>query len=199
MEPATPFDWHRMFIGDNPPLFFLEILFRVVVIYLFAAVCLRFMGKRGQRQLSPFEFVVVIALGSATGDAMFYPQVPILYAWVVIGAVVGLSGVVAKAQLWSVRVNRFLEGTPRPLVWEGRVLDENVRRENLRPDEFLGMLREAGIEQTGDVRYVFLERSGNIGYVTNDDPDRPSGTSTFPLGLNPTTTPPQAAPIEDRA
>ena len=199
MDSVTPFDWHRMFIGDEPPLFFLEILFRVVVIYLFAAVCLRFMGKRGQRQLSPFEFVVVIALGSATGDAMFYPDVPILYAWVVIAAVVGLSSLVAKAQLWSVRINTFLEGTPRPLVWEGRVLDDNVRRENLRPDEFLGMLREAGIEQTGDVHYVFLERSGNIGYVTNDDPDREPGTSTFPRSLNPTTVPPKTAPVAERA
>ena len=172
MDPATPFDWHRMFIGDEPPLFFLEILFRVVVIYLFAAVVVRFMGKRGQRQLSAFEFVVVIALGSATGDAMFYPQVPILYAWLVITVVVLLSGVLAKAQLWSQRVNSFLEGTPRPLVWEGRVLEGNVRKENLRHDEFLAMLREAGISDTGELRYAFLERSGNVGYLRYEDGGR---------------------------
>ncbi len=184
MDPITPFDWHRMFIGEQPPLFFLEILFRVLAIYLFAALCLRFMGKRGQRQLSPFEFVVVIALGSATGDAMFYPEVPILYAWAVVAAVVGLSGLLAKAQLWSVRVNRFLEGRPRPLIWEGEVVEENVRKENLRPDEFLGMLRELGIARTGDVRYAFLERSGQIGYHSNDDEARVPGVSTMPDGMD---------------
>ena len=182
MDPATPFDWHRMFLGEEPPLFFLEILFRVVAIYLFAAVSLRLMGKRGQRQLSPFEFVVVIALGSATGDAMFYPEVPILYAWAVIAGVVALSGLAAKAQLWSGRVNTFLEGTPRPLVWGGEVLADNVRRENLRTDEFLAMLRELGVARTGDLHYAFLERSGEIGYLLNDDPDRAPGASTYPLG-----------------
>ena len=180
MEPVTPFDWHRMFIGDQPPLFFLEILFRVVLIYLFAVVVLRFMGKRGQRQLSPFEFLVVIALGSATGDVMFYPQVPILYAWVVVGAIVALNELLTKAQLWSLRVNKFLEGSPRLLIRDGEVLHENVRKENLRPDEFLALLREQGIVQTGDVRYAFLERSGNLGYHPNEDEDRDPGTSTLP-------------------
>lgn len=180
MDSAIPFDWHRMFLGNEPPLFFLEIVFRVVAIYLFAVVLLRFMGKRGQRQLSPFEFVVVIALGSATGDAMFYPQVPILYAWAVIVVVVVLNSLLSKAQLHSRRVNEFLEGTPRPLIWDGEVLADNVRRENLRPDEFLALLRTHGIARTGDVRYAFLERTGELGYHADDvAADRP-GVSTLP-------------------
>ena len=183
MDPVTPFDWHRMFIGEEPPLFFLEIVFRVAVIYLFAAVVVRFMGKRGQRQLSAFEFVVVIALGSATGDAMFYPQVPILYAWLVIAVVVLLSGLLTKAQLWSRDVNRFLEGTPRALIWEGEVVAENVRKENLRPDEFLALLRENGLTDTGEVRYAFLERSGNLGYLPYPDGEGREERSTMPSHL----------------
>ncbi len=42
------------------------------------ALVLRLMGKRGNRSLSPFANVVIIALGSATGDSMFYPQVPLI-------------------------------------------------------------------------------------------------------------------------
>lgn len=179
MDPAIPFDWHRMFIGNEPPLFFLEIVFRIVAIYLFAAVLLRFMGKRGQGQLSPFEFVVVIALGSATGDAMFYPEVPILYAWAVIAVVVLLSVGLSKAQLYSARVNAFLEGEPRPLVWRGQVLHENVARENLRPDEFRAMLREQGLGRTDDLAFAFLERSGRLGY--HRDPNAAPGPALTTL------------------
>ncbi|HIG73741.1 MAG TPA: DUF421 domain-containing protein [Bacteroidetes bacterium] len=184
MDPVTPFDWHRMFLGEEPPLYFLEIAFRVVAIYLFAALLLRLMGKRGLRQLSPFEFVVVIALGSATGDAMFYPEVPILYAWVVIAMVVLLDRLFAHAQLRWRKVNTFLEGEPRPLVWEGRVLESNLHAEGLRRDEFLSLLREEGIERTDEVRFAFLERSGRIGWIRGEEGAVGTEASTFPTEMS---------------
>jgi len=110
MDPVTPFDWHRMFLGNEPPLYFLEIAFRVVLIYVFAVLALRLMGKRGNRNLSPFQTVVVIALGSAAGNTMFYPQVPLLYAMLVIVVVVALHRVFAIAQIKAKGVNTFLEG-----------------------------------------------------------------------------------------
>lgn len=87
-DAVTPLDLQRMFIGAHPPLFLIEIVIRILLVYGFAAVVLRWMGKRGRRAFSPFELLVVIALGSATGDSMFYPEIPILHAWVVIAAVV---------------------------------------------------------------------------------------------------------------
>ncbi len=83
MDPVSPFDWHRMFLGAEPPLYFLEIIFRIAALYTFTVLAVRLMGKRGNRNLSPFQTVVIIALGSATGDTMFYPQVPLLYAFLV--------------------------------------------------------------------------------------------------------------------
>lgn len=76
MDTITPFDWYRMFIGEQPPLYFLEIVVRIVLIYAFAVFVLRYMGKRGLRQMAPFELMLVIALGSATGDSMFTQMCP---------------------------------------------------------------------------------------------------------------------------
>src|SRR5688572_12528546 len=98
MATVTPLDWHRLFFGEGPPLFFMEIVVRVLLTYSFAVVALRYMGKRGQRQMAPFELVLVIALGSATGDAMFSPEVPILYAWLIIAVMVGLNRVLGIVQ-----------------------------------------------------------------------------------------------------
>ncbi len=57
------FDLYRIFLGDQPPGFFLEIMFRTVVMYLYVLLLLRLLGKRGMGQLSPFEFTIIIALG----------------------------------------------------------------------------------------------------------------------------------------
>lgn len=126
----------------------------------FAVLALRYVGKRGVGQLTPFELVVIIALGSATGDSMFYPDVPILYAWLVIASMVARERLVANLQARSRRVNAFMEGLPRLLVHDGRILEEELAAERMRVDELLSRLREKNILNTGEIRYASLEPSG---------------------------------------
>ena len=63
MQEVTPFDFSRMFFGEQPPLFILEIIVRILIIYIFSSVLLGFMSKRGKREMSPFEYMMIIALG----------------------------------------------------------------------------------------------------------------------------------------
>ena len=184
MEHVTPFDWHRMLLGDEPVLFFLEIAFRVVAVYVFAVLLVRMMGRRGNRGLSPFESVVIIALGSAAGDTMFYPQVPLLYAFVVIAMVVGLDRIFASLQLRSKAVNSFIEGNPLLVVSDGRVDYAAARRANLRPDELLAMLREQGIDDVGELRFAFVERTGRLGFFRYPKGEERPGERTFPADLS---------------
>ena len=46
------------------------------------------LGKRGMGELSPFELVIIVALGSAVGDPMFYADVPLVHGIIVITVVV---------------------------------------------------------------------------------------------------------------
>ncbi len=70
------------------------------------------MGKRGKRNISPFQTAVIIAPGSAAGDSMFYPHVPLRYALVIITVVVAFDRALAIAQTRAKAVNSFLEGNP---------------------------------------------------------------------------------------
>ena len=184
MDPATPFDWHRLFIGDEPILYLLEIVFRTVFIYGYAVIMLRYLGKRGQRNLSTFQNVVIVALGSATGDSMFYPGVSILYACVVITTIVGLGRMVQELQLRAQPFNAFLQGKPLMMIRKGEVLKEAMDEARLRPDEFMAMLRDQGIRNTGEVEFAFLERSGLLSVYHYDEQNRVPRTSTFPKRLN---------------
>lgn len=85
------FDLVRIFFGDKPPLFLLEVAFRTLVIFSYTLLLLRWMGKRGMGQLTPFEFATIVALGSAVGDAMFYEDVPLLHTMLVIAIIIGLQ------------------------------------------------------------------------------------------------------------
>jgi uncharacterized membrane protein YcaP (DUF421 family) len=180
MEPVTPFDWERLFLGVQPSMYFLEILLRVVLIYCFAVLVLRYMGKRGRRQMTPFEFVLIIALGSATGDSMLYPEVPIFYAWLIILVIVALDRLLTLIQTRSHAAFVFLEGLPRLMVRDGRVIDKSLQAENIRREELMALLREQQIGDTGEVRYAFLETTGQLGLLRNPKGEFAPAENTIP-------------------
>ena len=108
-QPVTPFDLQRMFLGEQPLLFYAEILVRTLIIYAYTLVMIRWIGGRGVAQLSMVEFVLVIALGSAVGDAMFYPDVPLLAAMLVITGVIGMNKVLDLLILRSDSAKHMIE------------------------------------------------------------------------------------------
>ncbi len=183
MEPAVPFDWHRIFIGDEPLLYYAEIIFRITVIYVYALVLIRSMGKRGSRNLSPMENIVVIALGSATGDAMFYPQVPLTYAAVVITVLVIFSRLLASLEVRSKSVDHFVDGSPMVMVVKGEVQHKALQSARLREDELFGMLRTQGLDSTATIRLALLERTGELSVLEFDAGEAAAGVSTWPTDL----------------
>jgi uncharacterized membrane protein YcaP (DUF421 family) len=182
------FNLQRIFLGDAPPWFLLEIVFRTSLLYLFTLLLLRLLGKRGVRQLTFFEFAIILALGSAVGDPMFYDDVPLLHGVLVVTIIVLLQ----RAIVIITEKNKFLEtlfeSSPKRLVKEG-VLDLSaLSQEKLSKDEVFSRLREAGLRHLGEVERAYLEPSGNISIwqaepsktnlgltlMPDEDPDYPS-------------------------
>lgn len=156
------FDWSRMFFGDEPPLFLLEIGFRTAIIYIYALMLLRWLGSRTIGQLSTIEFLLVIALGSAVGDAMFYPDVPLLHALLVITVVVlankGLDLVIAK----NASAERAIDGIPAEAIRHGVVNRKFMEGSNLSESELFQQLREHGVTHLGEVAHAYLETDGAL-------------------------------------
>jgi len=64
----TPFDWQRMLLDSFPPMFIAEVALRAFFAFCAVFLFLKISGRRGIRQLSLFELVVILTLGSAAGD-----------------------------------------------------------------------------------------------------------------------------------
>ena len=168
--PVVPFDFVRMFLGDEAPLFLLEILFRTLVIYFYTLGLLRWIGGRTVAQLSMVEFLLVIALGSAVGDALFYPDVPLVHAILAITVVVLINKGLDMLILRSQRAKRMVDGTPTQAVTEGRILLATLRRDAVGPDEFLSKLRVEGVRNLGEIERAYVEPDGRISVFLRADP-----------------------------
>ncbi len=170
-EAIIPLDLGRMFLGDEPVLFYLEIVVRTAIIYLWTLVLIRWIGGRGVAQLSLIEFLLVIALGSAVGDSLFYPDVPLLHAMLTILLIVlinkGLDAAVNRFR----RAKRIIDGVPRELVRDG-VIQGGQELRDLASLEVMAMLRLQGISNLGEVRRAYLESNGSVS-IFRHDPPRP--------------------------
>lgn len=157
------FDFQRIFIGNVPWTFTLEIVFRTTFMYLYALALIRFIGKRGLRELSVFEYVIIFAVGSAIGDPMFYPEIPLLHGMAVLTTIVGLQRGLAWMVYRSQRVRGFIyPGETASLVLDGLIDRDGLLRERLNIKDLEMLLREAGVEHLGQVRRAYLEPTGEL-------------------------------------
>ncbi len=178
-QAIAAFDLKRMLIGDEPPLFLLEIVVRTVIIYAYTLLLLRWLGSRTVGQLSTVEFLLVIALGSAVGDAMFYPDVPLIQAMLVVTVVVVANKLLDLSISKSRRAERLLDGKPREVVRDGVVARKFLDENWMSRYELFQELREAGIEQLGEVRRAYIEKDGKV-TVFRQKSDLPAGLQIVP-------------------
>ena len=155
-QPITPFDLQRMFLGDYPLLFYAEVAVRIVIIYGWTLLLIRWIGGRGVAQLSMVEFLLVIALGSAVGDAMFYPEVPLLVAMFVISLIVLINKILDKLIVRSQRAEQIIDGSPVAILRDGALEIAGLHARDLGTDEVKAMLRGQGVSNLGQVEHACL-------------------------------------------
>ena len=161
-QPVQPFDWERIVLDQFPWQYLGEVAFRTVFMFLILLIALKISGKRQIKQLSIFELVLVIGLGSAAGDPMFYDDVPLASAAVVFVVMMGCYKLITRLSDKSLFIREALEGKPVYVVENGCILINNFKQEDLTQDELFMALRLAGVEQLGQVQYAIRESSGEI-------------------------------------
>lgn len=180
MESIVPFDLARMFIGEHPPLFLLEVAFRTLIMYGYTLLAVRFLGKRGTGQLTVFDFIVVILLGSAAGDPMLYDDVPLIYGIIVITVVVIIERVLNAWTNRNTKLEAYLESTPTLLVKNGAIDMESLKSEQISRAELMMELREKGVRSVGEVERAYIEPSGRMSVFKFEPGKEKDGESTFP-------------------
>jgi uncharacterized membrane protein YcaP (DUF421 family) len=178
---VVPFDLQRLVFGDQSLLFGLEIVFRTIVVYIYALVLLRWLGSRTIGQLSTVELMLVIALGSAVGDAMFYPNVPLLHSLIVVTVVVLANKVLDVLIARSRLAERAIDGRAKELIVDGVFDDKFLTGVTLGVNEVFQQLRHQGIEHLGQVKFAYVEPSGEV-TVFRKKGEVPPGLPIVPAG-----------------
>ena len=173
-------DLHQIFLDDKSFGFLIEVAFRTLMMFIVLLLTLKLTGKRGVRELSVFETVIIIALGSAAGDPMFYEDVAILPAFTVFLVVILCYRFLTWLAGKSKRFEEFMEGKAECLIKDGKFVVETFDKHSLAQDEFFSELRQQSISHLGQVEYAYLETTGEVSVFFYDDESVKFGLPILP-------------------
>lgn len=181
----TAFDWQRMLLDELPLAFLGEVAGRTLLAYVVVFGFLKIAGRRGVKQISLFELVVILTLGSAAGDMTFYADVALLPVLMVFVAMSLLYRLTTWLMSKSQRIQSWVEGKPFTLIRDGRFELETLTQGNISHDEFLMELRQLGVEHLGQVRLGIVEVNGDVSLYFYDRESTRPGLSVLPEAHNP--------------
>ena len=125
------------------------------------------------------EFLLVIAIGSAVGDSLFYPDVPLIPAMLAILLVVLFNKAVDQMILRSDRMTRVLEGEPQIVVTDGRLHYDRLRSQGISMSELFMKLRDKGVTDLSEVHLAVLEPNGMPSVLTHGRKDQAQALALF--------------------
>ena len=174
------FEWKSLFLGNENWGFLLETAFRTLIMFIVIMLSLRILGKRGIKQLSVFELGVIVGLGSAAGDPMFYKDVGLLAGMIVFAIVLSLYRLITYLINRFNEFEQFVEGKPTCIVKEGQFLVTNFKKEPLARDEFFSQLRLKSISHLGQIKQAILETNGEVSVYFYPDEEIKLGLPVIP-------------------
>jgi len=173
-------DWEQILLGEEELDFLIEVGLRTFIMYISLLIALKALGKRGVKQLSIFELVIIIGFGSAAGDPMFYKDVGILNAVVVFLVVIMLYKITTFLVTKSEYVDKLIEGEPLCLIQDGVFSLANFDKEILGYDEFFSEMRQQSVSHLGQVEQAIIEVSGNVSIYYYEDSEVKYGLPILP-------------------
>jgi len=140
----------------------IEISYRTLIAVGALFIFTKILGKRQVSQMSMFEYITGITIGNLIGyisldtDSNWYLGLVAISVW----AFVSLG--IAFMQIKSKKMRDFFDSKGRVLIKDGKILEDNLKKERLTSDELMEQLRKKMAFKFADVEFAIMEPSGDI-------------------------------------
>ena len=155
---------------------------RTIILYILVLVVMRFMGKREISQLQPFELAISIMIADLATIPMAEPGIPITNGIIPILGLLIMHLTISVINLKSVKLIEIMCGKPSILIYRGRIVEKNMKKERFTINELEERLRGNNVFNIGDVEYAILETSGQVTVI-----QKPNKRNAIPedFGISP--------------
>jgi uncharacterized membrane protein YcaP (DUF421 family) len=146
----------------------MDIVLRATVIFFGLYLLVRLLGKRELAQLTPFELIVLVVTGDLIQQGVTHNDFSLTASLLAVSTFAFWASVLSWITYLSRRAERILDGEPRVIVRDGKILEGNLRRDRLTNAEVESEMRLAGIGHLKDVAWAIVEPRGRISFIKQD-------------------------------
>ncbi|MGG3892171.1 DUF421 domain-containing protein [Metabacillus fastidiosus] len=140
----------------------LHVAFRAIIVLIILFFITKALGKKQLTQISFFEYVTGITIGSIAGEVIMGLDGSIwngIIGMFIYGIIPFSIGVLS---LKSKKVRDYVDGKGTVFIKDGKVMEDNLKKERYSADELLELLRKKDVFQMADVEFAVLEPTGDL-------------------------------------
>lgn len=130
----------------------------VIVLFLLT----RLMGKKQLSQLTSFDYIVGISIGSIAASFAIDPFVNYVKGLTAMLIYSAFLLIFSYISLKSYKARKFLDGVPLVLIQNGVVIEENLKKSKLTVNDFLEECRLKNAFNISDIEFAIFETSGKL-------------------------------------
>lgn len=138
---------------------------RALILYSLILLGTRLMGKRQIGQLQPFEFSITLLIAEVAAIPLTDTSIPLLKGAITIGTLIFAQLFISYIALKSDKAREFISGRPVILVSNGKIIEEELRKERYNINDLIEQLRVSGYDNLFDVAFAILENNGQVSVI----------------------------------
>lgn len=140
----------------------LDILFRTIASFAALQVLTKIIGARQISQLSYYDYIVGITIGSIAATASIDTDISFAACLFAIVLYFALTWVLSWVTSKSLFMRRVFTGTPLILIHHGKLIEPNMKKNRLDVNDILTQCRTQGYFCIDDIDFAIMETNGNI-------------------------------------
>ncbi|PJI09747.1 MULTISPECIES: DUF421 domain-containing protein [Clostridium] len=141
---------------------YLNIFFRSLISYFVLLIFTRIMGKKQLSQLTYFDYIVGITIGSIAAAASVDKHINVFESCfsIIIWSLLTLT--ISEIALKSAKLRLWLDSEPLIIINNGKVIYKNMKKAKYNIGDLLMQLRNKDIFYITDVEIAVLEPDGKL-------------------------------------
>lgn len=141
----------------------MHLIWHTILIFIVGILLLRIGGRKSISQMTIPQTIIMIAIGTLliqpiTGNGV----------WITLGLAAILILCLLATELLELKSDKsetVISGKAVPIIVNGKVNVENLKKIRLTVDKLEARFRQSGIHSMKDIEYATIESSGQLGYM----------------------------------
>lgn len=147
----------------------LVVFFRALVLFAVVFIVIRLMGKRELSKVQPFELAIIVMISDLASAPMQSRDTQIFSGIIPIVVLLIVYGIFTLLIQSNNKVENAICGSPSLVIFKGKILEDELRKQQLTIEELMSQLREKDIYKVQDTAYALLETNGTLNAVKISD------------------------------